>query len=93
MASSSSSTGATTHFNVATALAILSHKPSDQSLPSFLIDLKARFPLRTPNLKTASQSQDVNQSFDEDNAWRRRALALEKENEALKLLTKKQELG
>ncbi|KAF8508479.1 hypothetical protein JB92DRAFT_2952842 [Gautieria morchelliformis] len=76
------------------ALAVLSHKPPDQSLPAYLIDLKALFPLAPTDQQSLNHgvSHNGRRVPDEEDPWRQRALELEKENELLKLRAQKHEL-
>ncbi|KAG1774767.1 hypothetical protein EV702DRAFT_1122689 [Suillus placidus] len=57
---------------IAIAITVLKHKPKDQSIPSYLLDLQSHF-----------LSDDSQATCDED-AWRNHALSLEKELESLK---------
>ncbi|KAG1866045.1 hypothetical protein F4604DRAFT_1928359 [Suillus subluteus] len=58
---------------LAIAFTVLKHKPKDQSIPSYLLDLQSHFPV----------SDDSQATSDED-AWRNHALSLERELESLK---------
>ncbi|KAG2131695.1 hypothetical protein DEU56DRAFT_813914 [Suillus clintonianus] len=58
---------------LAIAFTVLKHKPKDQSIPSYLLDLQSHFRL-----------SDDSQATCDDDAWRNHALSLEKELESLK---------
>lgn len=58
---------------LAIAITVLKHKPKDQSISSYLLDLRSHF----------STSDDSQATYDED-AWRTHALSLERELESLK---------
>ncbi|KAG2078371.1 hypothetical protein BDR04DRAFT_304460 [Suillus decipiens] len=58
---------------IAIAITALKHKPKDQSIPSYLLDLQSHFSL----------SDDSQATYDEG-TWRSHALSLERELESLK---------
>lgn len=68
---------------LAIAICIVRNKPSEQSLASYILDLREKFPLQPKEVPTRA----------EQDQWRIRALALEKENESLKLRLQKHEIG
>lgn len=67
---------------LAIAICIVRNKPSEQSLASYILDLREKFPLQPEKVPTRA----------EQDQWRIRALALEKENESLKLRLQKHEI-
>lgn len=60
------------HMRIAVALIALKFKPSDQSIASYVIDLRARFPA------------SVHSAMTPDGLWRTHALRLENEYASLK---------
>ncbi|KAG1839306.1 hypothetical protein DFJ58DRAFT_107783 [Suillus subalutaceus] len=57
---------------LAIAFTVLKHKPKDQSIPSYLLDLQSHFPV-----------SDDSQATSDEGAWRNHALSLERELESL----------
>ncbi|KAG2126887.1 uncharacterized protein EDB93DRAFT_1332763 [Suillus bovinus] len=58
---------------LAIAITVLKHKPKDQSIPSYLLDLQSHFSFSDDSQKTS-----------DGHAWRNHALSLERELESLK---------
>ncbi|GJJ13851.1 hypothetical protein Clacol_008108 [Clathrus columnatus] len=74
---------------LAIAICVLRNKPRDQSLASYIIDLKEKFPIsQTTNTSTSTAAGYT----EAQTQWRKRALELEEENETLKFRLQKYEI-